>query len=83
MTKCKITQWKVSKSNRKWKAQKRVVKKVCNGKIKKKKTVHFWQAWAKTKGKSKKWTKAFKARHKCDTAKDPFTPRYQSCKVRR
>lgn len=55
-------------------------KKTADGKIKAKK-VNFGEKGTKIKKSNPERRKSFRARHKCDTAKDKTTARYWSCKA--
>ena len=46
----------------------------------KEKIIRFGDPNMKIKKSNPKRRKSFRARHKCDTAKDKFTARYWSCK---
>ena len=58
-------------------SKKFVVKACKNGK---EKIIRFGDPNMKIKKSNPKRRKSFRARHKCDTAKDKFTARYWSCK---
>lgn len=58
----------------------RVVVQTNDGKVIRKKTVHYGDPNMKIRKSNPKARKNFRARHRCDTAKDPFTARYHSCK---
>jgi len=58
-------------------SKKFVVKACKNGK---EKIIRFGDPNMRIKKSNPKRRKSFRARHKCDTAKDKFTARYWSCK---
>ena len=69
---------KCNKPQRTSGGSKKFVVKAC--KDGKEKIIRFGDPNMKIKKSDPKRRKSFRARHKCDTAKDKFTARYWSCK---
>lgn len=78
MAKIDKSKMKCNKPRRTPEGPKKFVVKAC--KDGKEKIIRFGDPNMRIKKSNPKRRKSFRARHKCDTAKDKFTARYWSCK---